>query len=348
METPKNLPNRRPNKTIVAPVYEKLNRNKIRAITGGSERPIIYLTKRKFMRQAILILILLTCAAGAFAQKAGWDALQTDDGELTLNFPAGCYTSFYDPDGITVYDRASRDRFQLTEMRLVSCFRDGALLDLEIYESRDAKSAARVLAEKMNIRGGEDQLKIKKDFYTAVQSVKKDDYTLERFVIASDRKIYLITAATRRAPNETMRYFLDSMQFASGAAAAKPNQRTVLVSSLESRVPQVITNNEPDEKSPAASPSKENKPLDKLVLLSLPVPSYTDAARKGNTKGRIALRLTFGTEGRITRLQVVKDLPNGLVREAVIAAMRTKFLPAESEGVPLAVTKQIEYNFGIY
>jgi TonB family protein len=296
------------------------------------------------MKRSAIILFLVLFAADAFSQKTGWDKLQTDDGELTMLMPAGCYTSFYDRHGITAFDHYRQ--FQLTEMRLISCFRDGALLSVEIYENGLAKAAARVLREKFKIGG--EELSIGKDFYAVAQVKEKTDHTLARRVVASDRRIYLITAAARQTANETMRTFLDSINFAGDDAAQKPDGKTVLISSLESRVPEVAAEKETTEKSSAAEPPKEDQMLKKMILLSIPVPSYTEAARKKRTTGRTALRLIFGAEGRVTRLQVVKDLPDGLLRETVIAALRIKFLPAELDGAPISVNQQIEYKFGIY
>ena len=302
------------------------------------------------MKKSILILFLLLFAADAFSQKNGWDKLQTDDGEMTMLMPAGCSASFYDRDGITVYVRDSSVKFQLTEMRLISCYRDGALLNVEIYESRWAKSAAGVLRKNLGI-GGED-LDVGKDFFAVGQIEEKEDHTLARRVVGSERKVYLITAAARETANETMRTFLDSVRFAGDDAVhknKKPDADAVLISSLETRVPEVVTEKETNEKSSAAEePSKEDQTLKKMIILSIPRPSYTDAARKKRTSGRSALRLTFGAEGRITRLQVVHGLPDGLMRETVIAALRIKFLPPERGGVPSSVTRQIQYNFGIY
>jgi len=302
------------------------------------------------MRKAALLLIFLLLVVNVFAQKSGWDKLQTDDGELAMLMPAGCYSNFYDHNGITVYEPDGRTVYQLTEMRLISCYRDGALLNVEIYETAWAKAAAKVLREKLQING--DQLKLGKDFYAVGQVEEKADYTLERRLVASDRRVYLITAATRRAPNETMRTFLDSVQFADDYSAAEMDKNSVLISSLENRVPEVVSEKDAadaDKKTLVGDvPTEDDKTLKKIIVLSRPAPSYTSAARKNRTTGRLVLRLTFGTEGRITRLQVVRDLPNGLVREAVVAALRIKFLPEERSGKPQTVTKTVEYKFGIY
>lgn len=296
------------------------------------------------MKKSLLILFLLLFAADAFSQKSGWDKLQTDDGEMTMLMPADCSASFYDRYGITVYDRDYRDKFRLTEMRLISCYRDGALLNVEIYESIRAKSAAQVLRKKLGISG--EELNVGKDFFAVGQIEEKDDHTLARRIVAGDRRLYLITTAARRMPNETMQIFLDSVRFASENTARKPDADAVLISSLENLVPEVVMEREASEK-PSAAETSEDQTLKEMILLSIPQPSYTDAARKKRTTGRSALRLTFGAEGRITRLQIVLGLPDGLVRETVIAALRIKFLPPERGGAPISVTRQIQYNFGI-
>ncbi len=294
------------------------------------------------MRVTAVFLFLLSFMITAFSQKAGRDTLQTDDGELTMTMPAGCYSNFYDRDGIAVYDRNSRDTFRLMEMRVLSCYHDGALMNVEIYETARAKSAAKAMQKTLKINGGE--VNVGKDFYAVGQIANRENYVLEQRLVASDKRIYLITAASRQTANKTMKDFLDSVQF-TDENTAKPDANSVVISSLENVFPQVIT-----EKDTVAAPLtnhsvKEDKKLKSIIALSIPAPSYTEAARKFGTNGRISLRLTFGAEGRITRLQVVRDLPHGLIRETVIAALRIKFLPAELDGKPHPAIQLIGYEF---
>jgi hypothetical protein len=296
------------------------------------------------MRTIALFLFLLLFTVTAFSQKAGWDKLQTDDGELTLTMPAGCYSNFYNRDGISVYDRDSRDKFRLTEMRIISCYHDGAMLNVEIYQSARAKAAAKAMQKTLKIDG--DELNVGKDFYAVGQVTINENYVLEQRLAASDKRVYLITAASRQSSNETMQTFLDSVQLADEDAAVKTDGNSVLISKLENRVPKVYKENELTA-VPNSKPKAEEPPRKKFIALKIAKPSYTEAARKYNTNGKIRLRLLFG-ESSVTGLEVVRDLPNGLLREVIIAALRMKFLPEERDGKPVSTMSFIEYHFSVY
>jgi TonB family protein len=295
------------------------------------------------MKKAALFLFITLLAVNVFSQKNGWDKLQTDDGEMSLMMPAGCYSNLYDRDGIRVYEPGNRrESYELKEMRLVSCYLDGALLNLEIYETAWAKSAAKILQKQMRIDGGE--LNLGKKFYAVEQTKRNEIFVLSRRVVGGKNHVYIITAATRGEPNETIKTFLDSVKFEGDDAPTEKDKNSVLISSLVSIAPEVVTKKDvPDDLKPA-----EDKPLKKMILLSIPTASYTEPARKKRTTGRVSLRLTFSAEGRISRIQVVRDLPDGLLREAVMSALRIKFLPELSDDKPRSVTKLIEYNFGSY
>ena len=296
------------------------------------------------MKKSLLILFIVLLTTAVYSQEKDWERLQTDDGEMALKMPAGCYSNFYNRDGITVYDSANRDRYYLTEMRLISCYRDGTLMSLEIYDTRQARSAARVLQKNLNINGNE--LNVGEKFYAVEQNDRKDGYVSSQRLIAGKKRVYIVTTATRGEPNETMRTFLDSI----GLAADSSNdagEKSVLISSLENAVPELVTQNDVIQKK-SALPEAEMKTLKNVVAISKPAASYTAEAQSKKTRGKVVLRLTLSGSGRISRLQVVRDLPYGLVREAVMAAMRIKFLPAELNGSPRSTTQLIEYNFGVY
>jgi TonB family protein len=86
----------------------------------------------------------------------------------------------------------------------------------------------------------------------------------------------------------------------------------------------------------------------KAVILSKPAPEYTNEARSNNTYGIIQLRVLLGSNGRVTNVQIVKGLPNGLNRAAVDAARRIKFRPAIKDGRPVSQWVVLQYDFNIY
>jgi TonB family protein len=85
-----------------------------------------------------------------------------------------------------------------------------------------------------------------------------------------------------------------------------------------------------------------------IVVISKPRPSYTDKARHSNTQGTVVLRVTFLSNGGVGSISPTKELPDGLTEQAIAAARKIAFLPAIADGLPITVTKQVEYTFSIY
>jgi len=85
-----------------------------------------------------------------------------------------------------------------------------------------------------------------------------------------------------------------------------------------------------------------------VKILSQPRASYTDAARQAGIQGKVVLRVTFQSDGSVGAISAVSGLPNGLTERAIAAARSIRFEPAKRNGVPIAVTRTIEYSFTIY
>ncbi len=100
----------------------------------------------------------------------------------------------------------------------------------------------------------------------------------------------------------------------------------------------------PSKETPAVSAA----PIIPLVIVAKPSARYTNMARQASVQGTVILRTTFLPNGSIGAVGVVKSLPYGLSEEAVAAARKLVFLPAQINGANVAVTKQLEYTFSIY
>ena len=86
----------------------------------------------------------------------------------------------------------------------------------------------------------------------------------------------------------------------------------------------------------------------KAVILSKPEPGYTEEARKNNVVGTVVLRAVLASNGMVTNIVPLKQLPYGLTEKAIAAARQIKFRPATKDGQPVSQYIQIEYNFNIY
>lgn len=85
-----------------------------------------------------------------------------------------------------------------------------------------------------------------------------------------------------------------------------------------------------------------------LAILSKPRPPYTKLGRRNMTEGVVKLRVTFLATGQIGSIDVFQTLPDGLTEQAIAAARNIKFKPKTVNGVPINVTKVVEYSFSIF
>jgi TonB family protein len=86
----------------------------------------------------------------------------------------------------------------------------------------------------------------------------------------------------------------------------------------------------------------------KAVILSKPLPQYTEEARRSRTSGRISLRVVFAADGTVQHILVLNPLPDGLTEQAIAVAKRITFQPAIRGGRPVSQLAVVEYGFSIY
>lgn len=297
-------------------------------------------------------------SANTFAQNSEWQTLQTVDGEFSLKMPAGCYSRIYIAGGFIVRMPKTADRFHLKEMNLLSCFAEQTLMSVEIYQSDDARRAVKALVADLKIDGKKAMPNgnADDDFYGIGHTTEKQNSFFLQYFVAGKKHVYVITTATRGLPNAATKAFTESLTFRSAkdsktTDASKTPGNFISIASLKPNDLRVIDETDEDKKSSTATvPPKipENDPaFKKLLVLSLPKPSFTSTARENKVKGNVSLRLNFGANGKINEIRIKRDLPAGLLREAVVAAMRIKYLPEEKDGEPRSSSQLIEYNFSV-
>ena len=84
-----------------------------------------------------------------------------------------------------------------------------------------------------------------------------------------------------------------------------------------------------------------------LIIKSKPRASYTNEAREKGVSGFVRLRVIFGADKKVGKIEVVSGLSGGLTEQAIRAAKGIKFKPAIRDGVPVSVTKIVEYSFSM-
>ena len=86
----------------------------------------------------------------------------------------------------------------------------------------------------------------------------------------------------------------------------------------------------------------------RAVVKSKPLPGYPPGARFYGVQGRVKLRIVLGADGKVRGIGVLEGLPHGVTEEAIKAARRIKFEPAQKDGRPVSQYVTLVYNFNIY
>lgn len=102
------------------------------------------------------------------------------------------------------------------------------------------------------------------------------------------------------------------------------------------------------DNAPPPAPRPLLKPVSGGVLngiaLSLPPPSYPEAARRMRQTGLVQVEVVVDENGRVISARALSG-PSTLRQVAVDAAIRARFSPTKLSGQPVKVTGQINYNF---
>jgi TonB family protein len=80
-------------------------------------------------------------------------------------------------------------------------------------------------------------------------------------------------------------------------------------------------------------------------VLAKPMPQYTSEARQLRIEGDVRLRVTFRADATVEVLKVVEGLGHGLDQNAVRAARKIEFAPAERNGKPVDFTADVFIRF---
>ncbi len=93
---------------------------------------------------------------------------------------------------------------------------------------------------------------------------------------------------------------------------------------------------------------KLNEVTQKYQILSKPEAQFTEEARKNNTQGTVRLRALLASNGRISDIRPLNQLPYGLTEKAIEAARKMEFKPSVKNGHPVSVYVVLEYGFNLY
>jgi TonB family protein len=86
----------------------------------------------------------------------------------------------------------------------------------------------------------------------------------------------------------------------------------------------------------------------KAKITERPEPLYTEEARYKQITGTVRVEMVLAADGTVRYVFALSFLPYGLTGQALAAAHRVKFIPAQKDGRPVSQFVAIDYNFNIY
>jgi TonB family protein len=110
----------------------------------------------------------------------------------------------------------------------------------------------------------------------------------------------------------------------------------------------VVTLDSDPPSDPAIKPLL--KPVSGGVLngsaISLPVPTYPEAARRMRTEGLVTVQVVVDETGKVISAEA-ENGPQQLRQPAIEAALRARFTPTTLSGRPVKVSGIINYKFSL-
>ncbi|MEP6849452.1 MAG: energy transducer TonB [Acidobacteriota bacterium] len=276
-----------------------------------------------------MIVIVFASAAGIFAQGNSLKLLSTTGEIFTLLFPADLRIETVFGAGATEYAA------ELSTCRVSITSEPARENDLQANYLRAAISRSPTIKKiKMGTLPGFE-------YYTFT-----DGYFTRSYFFATQDRHYTLYGCGRGGHDP----LIDEV-FASLKIVGKPAPGNIAHA-------EIIDNGNPVEpglgtgpKKPEATPTPAppvTYDIKPLKILSKPRAPLTEEARAAGIQGAVRLKVEFRSDRTIGKISVVTGFPYGLTEIAVQAARKIIFDPGTRNGVPVTMTKIIEYALSIY
>lgn len=290
-----------------------------------------------------------------------WKSIETENKELSLLMPEN-YSFFFDKEGFSITKSPrSFKKIDFKNLRLMIGYKDGVVVWLESYDVKNGKNDfLYYLRGQITDKGKIKDYTIGTSVLRQVILETENSYSVTNYFY-SDNRIYQIGLGSRNKNNKTITDFLTAIEFQNTNLFLNDTEKmiepkeTAVLENLVTTPLEIIDKDlkkkeieETAKNRISAKTSSDDSDEKGLFILSKPRPRYTEQARRQNQQGEVTLRVTFGSNGQVQKIDVVKGLGNGLTESAVKAARQIRFLPAEKNSEPFSVTKTVQFSFSIY
>ncbi len=301
----------------------------------------------------ILVIILSTFSFSQEVKKDDWIRVQSDDGEFSIELPSN-YKYFYDEKGF--YVGKDSNIYPLEQMNMFSAYLDDSSISFECYKgTKDALDAIKHLDDRGTKSKGEStsSTEIKRDENKIKQKIfQNENHFTVRQYLYSKTHLYILTTSSRAAETKTTMRFLNSLVFTPNTKNRQIIKDAIFFSKLVSYkidLKEALDTPISTEKSPVVGSQAQPQTISNSFVISKnPLPTFTEEGRTFSEQGVVRLRIVFSKEGIVSGITILKSLKHGLLRQAIFAAIRIKFLPKLESGSPIDITKTLEYAFRIY
>ncbi len=299
----------------------------------------------------IAAAVLCIFTAAAQTPDDGWMRITSNDGRFSVQVPKN-YDAFYDKDGFFI--STSYDLFELRKSLILNSYHAKTLVSLENYTVKNPASAAAVLRESEKSLG--KFMDHEGDGFKAKRATAQTaDLNIVRQYVYYDDQLLILTAASKLAATEVTNRFLNSAKLVDKKAGESALKHNVALTFSRLRIAPLtlrVLEKQPDaDGKPGAdapkTPAKGDPSYAKPVFAFRPRPFYTNMARTRSIEGEVRFRVTTTVNGGISHIDILKQLPDGLMRQTLFAALRMKIIPGEQDGKPISQTQQIYYSFDI-
>ena len=299
----------------------------------------------KVLTAIFLVLLALNCPAQKTPKKE-WTHITSPKKDLSVSMP---------PDFL-IYNEDGNYRAYTTfgGVDLTVWMRETKSAKLELKASR--KNA---FESEYNVSRFE-----KGDFEGDIKTFEKDGVYLTEMMLASSKASYRLSVHSKDKSNPVLEKFLYSIKLENlplfkQTTSVQTTDSVVSVETLKTSpiILQALITKDAEklkikydlkDKQEYTNRTDTANYSRALVILSKPRAKYTDMGRSNNVSGEIMLKVLFRADGQIGDVTVLKKLGSGLDEEAVNAVRKVKFLPAEINGKPVDIIRQLSYSFTIY
>jgi TonB family protein len=310
-------------------------------IGGGrkmkNRNPVSNLIFSRLMRIAVLLIAAAVCggAQSALAQSAelpdgvaqDWKPLTTNDKEFNISMP----------EKVTIYRRGEyrTESATVSESYEIGSFYKGSAMVCRIFHTNDPQAILNTETRFSSFRDAK-RSSIKINGIKAERFIgQRNDSHFEAIGFVRNNRLYLVQVAARTAENLYLKYFLGSINI-KGMTSSVATAVSSTIKPQPTLVP-VVGEGEPE-------PANANL---KPIILYAAKATYSERARQNRVRGTVSVSAVFSVRGEVINVKILKGLPDGLNDEAIGAAQRIRFLPAEKDGKPVNVRMTMEFTFDL-